>query len=114
MIVDIGNPGQDVDLKFIFMNFEQFGAAEYKRLEDYGLLFVPQKDALGFKSGLSLYQAQVMFTHNIKIADNLSFKDRHGNTLDCKVKNTSARLSSTRECVLNLELYSKGEMYYAK
>ncbi|WP_024705792.1 DUF693 family protein [Borreliella burgdorferi] len=114
VIVDIGNPGQDVDLKFIFMNFEQFGAAEYKRLEDYGLLFVPQKDALGFKSGLSLYQAQVMFTHNIKIADNLSFKDRHGNSLDCKVKNTSARLSSTRECVLNLELYSKGEMYYAK
>ncbi|WNY70062.1 DUF693 family protein [Borreliella andersonii] len=116
VIVDIGNPGQDVDLKFIFMNFGQVVSGEYKRLEDYGLLFVPQKDALGFNPGLSFYQAQVMFTHNIKIADNLSFKDRHGNTINCKVKNTSARPSSTRECVLNLELYfeNKKEMYYAK
>ncbi|WKD01259.1 DUF693 family protein (plasmid) [Borreliella americana] len=116
VIVDIGNCEQDVDLKFIFMNFKQFVSGQHKRLEDYGLLFVPQKDALGFKSGLSLYQAQVLFTHNIKIADNLSFKDRHGNTINCRLKNTSARLSSTRECVLNLELYSesKKEIYYAK
>ncbi|MBB6208341.1 DUF693 family protein [Borreliella lanei] len=116
VIVEIGNLGQDVDSKFIFMNFEQVVSGDCKRLEDYGLLFVPQKDALGFKSGLSLYQAQVMFTHNIKIADSLSFKDRHGNTINCRVKNTSARLSSTRECVLNLELYSdnKKGMYYAK
>ncbi|MBB6213405.1 DUF693 family protein (plasmid) [Borreliella californiensis] len=116
VIVEIGDPGQDVDSKFIFMNFGQFVSSEYKRLEDYGLFFVPQKDALSFKSGLSLYQAQVMFTHNIKIADNLSFKDRHGNTLNCKVKTTSARLSSTRECVLNLELYSENKkgIYCAK
>ncbi|WKD00355.1 DUF693 family protein [Borreliella bissettiae] len=117
VIVEIGSPGQDVDSRFIFMNFEQSVSGECKRLEDYGLLFVPcQRDSLGFKPGLSLYQAQVMFTHNIKIADNLSFKDRHGNTINCRVKNTSARLSSTRECVLNLELYceNKKGIYYAK
>ncbi|WP_235633225.1 DUF693 family protein [Borreliella mayonii] len=90
VIVEIGNSGQDVDSKFIFMNFGQFVSGDYKRLEDYGLLFVPQKDALGFKSGLSLYQAQVMFTHNIKIGDNLSFKDRHGNTIKCRVIKTPA------------------------
>ncbi|SCW38847.1 Protein of unknown function [Borreliella japonica] len=115
VVVDIGNLGQDVDSKFIFTNFGQFISGEYKRLEDYGLLFVPQQqDAGSFNTSLSLYQAQVMFTHNIKIGDNLSFKDRHGNNIYCKVKNTSARLSSTRECVLNLELYSEGEkgMYY--
>ncbi|WKC79415.1 DUF693 family protein [Borreliella tanukii] len=117
VVVDIGNLGQDVDSKFIFTNFGQVVSGEYKRLEDYGLLFVPQRDALGSNnSSLSLYQAQVMFTHNIRIADNLSFKDRHGNSVNCKVKNTSARLSSTRECVLNLELYSNDEkgMYYEK
>lgn len=117
VIVEIGNLGQDVDSKFIFTNFGQFISGEYKRLEDYGLLFVPQRDSEGFKNpNLSLYQAQVMFTHNIKIGDNLSFKDRQGNNIYCKVKNTSARLSSTRECVLNLELYceDKKGMYYGK
>lgn len=117
VIVEIGNLGQDVDSKFIFTNFGQFISGEYKRLEDYGLLFVPQRDSEVFKNpNLSLYQAQVMFTHNIKIGDNLSFKDRQGNNIYCKVKNTSARLSSTRECVLNLELYceDKKGMYYGK
>ncbi|AIK19172.1 DUF693 family protein [Borreliella afzelii] len=117
VIVEIGNLGQDVDSKFIFTNFGQFISGEYKRLEDYGLLFVPQRDFEVFKNpNLSLYQAQVMFTHNIKIGDNLSFKDRQGNNIYCKVKNTSARLSSTRECVLNLELYceDKKGMYYGK
>ncbi|WP_233781071.1 DUF693 family protein, partial [Borreliella bavariensis] len=82
VIVEIGNLGQDVDSKFIFTNFGQFISGEYKRLEDYGLLFVPQRDSEVFKNpNLSLYQAQVMFTHNIKIGDNLSFKDRQGNNI---------------------------------
>ncbi|WPM06409.1 DUF693 family protein (plasmid) [Borreliella sinica] len=110
VVVDIGNFGQDVDSKFIFTNFGQFISGEYKRLEDYGLLYSPQQDSQDLKTGLSSYQAQVMFTHNIKIGDNLSFKDRHGNNIYCKVKNTSARLSSTRECVLNLELYSESKI----
>ncbi|AJA90739.1 hypothetical protein OY14_04630 (plasmid) [Borreliella chilensis] len=118
IIVDIGNLGQDVDSKFIFTNFGQFISGEYKRLEDYGLLFMPQQDSSGDSEnfGLSLYQAQVMFTNSIRIGDDLSFKDRYGNSIACKVKNTSARLSSTRECVLNLELYSerKKGMYYEK
>ncbi|WP_210753490.1 DUF693 family protein [Borreliella valaisiana] len=117
VVVDIGNLGQDVDSRFIFTNFEQVVSGQYKRLEDYGLLFVPQRDALGSADpSLSFYRAQVMFTHNIRIGDNLSFKDRHGNNVNCKVRNTSARLSSTRECVLNLELYSESKkgMYYEK
>ncbi|MBB6031900.1 hypothetical protein HNR35_000903 [Borreliella spielmanii] len=117
VVVDIGNFGQDVDSKFIFTNFGQFISGERKRLEDYGLLFVPQRDVGAFKSSnLNFYQAQVMFTHNIRIGESLSFKDRYGNNVDCKVKNTSARLSSTRECVLNLELYSEDKkgMYYGK
>ncbi len=78
---------------------------------------MPQRDIGSSKSpGLSFYKAQVMFTHNIKIGDNLSFKDRHGNNINFKVKNTSARLSSTRECILNLELYSENKkgMYYGE
>ncbi len=107
VVVDIGNLAQDVDSKFIFTNFGQFVSGECKNLEDFGLLSVPQRDIGSYKSpDLSFYKAQVMFTHNIKIGDNLSFKDRHGNNINCKVKNTSARLSSTRECILNLELYS--------
>ncbi len=110
VVVDIGNLAQDVDSKFIFTNFGQFVSGECKNLEDFGLLSVPQRDIGSYKSsGLSFYKAQVMFTHNIKIGDNLSFKDRHGNNINCKVKNTSARLSSTRECILNLELYSENK-----
>ncbi len=106
VVVEASNSRQDVDLKFIFTNFGQFISSQSKRLEDYGLLFVPQRDFKASQiSGLSFYQAQVMFTHNIKIGESLSFKDRHANKVNCKVKNTSARLSSTRECILNLELY---------
>ncbi|AYE37094.1 hypothetical protein DB313_06215 (plasmid) [Borrelia turcica IST7] len=106
---DIGNINLEVECNYIFSNIDPKNTTtHYEALEDYGLQFIPQQEiSIGTAHNytLSFWNATLTYTHKLKVGTKVSFKDGLSNTVFATIKETSAQLSNTGECSLNLKLY---------
>lgn len=112
IFVDIGDSPKQVDTKFIFINFDLASRDEpYKKLEDYALLFIPQREVrvIG-KSSISFWNATLLFTDKIKIRDKVQFMNRYGETVKAVVQETHANLNNMGDCTLGLRLYDESNV----
>ncbi|WP_417903110.1 DUF693 family protein (plasmid) [Borreliella andersonii] len=109
VIADVGTGQDEVECNFIFTNYKKEGKnVHYEALENYGLEFIPQQEvALGltYKIRLIYWNAQVIYTHKLRVGDKVSFIDGLGKMIKTTIKETSARLSNAGECSLMLKLY---------
>ncbi|APJ09370.1 DUF693 family protein [Borreliella afzelii] len=108
VIADYGNNNSDVECTYIFTNDRTTEPdKKYKALEDYGLEFIPQQE-ITIKGEYNIrriyWNAQIFYTHKIKIGDKVSFIDGLGKMIKTTIKETSARLSNTGDCSLILKL----------
>ncbi|AYE36834.1 hypothetical protein DB313_04870 (plasmid) [Borrelia turcica IST7] len=110
IFVDSGDLTSEVDTRFIFINFNALGGVgrSYKNLQDYALLFIPQKEvrALG-QFTFNFWNATLLFTDKIKVGDRVKFINRYGEVVKAIVQETSAHLSNIGDCTLKLKLYDE-------
>nr|WKT13942.1 DUF693 family protein [Borrelia sp. BU AG58] len=119
IFVDAGDLSSKIDTKFIFINFNALSEVNrpHKSLQDYALLFIPQKEVrvLG-QSTFNFWNATLLFTDKIKVGDGVEFVNRYGEIVKAIVQETSAQLSNTGDCTLKLRLYDEsnelGEVTY--
>ncbi|PRR32193.1 DUF693 family protein [Borreliella burgdorferi] len=109
IIADIGTSTDEVECNFIFSNYKTTGKyANYEALEDYGLEFIPQQEiSLGTTYNIKLiyWNAQIFYTHKLRVGDKVSFIDGLGNVIKNTIQETTAKLSNIGECSLMLKLY---------
>ncbi|AHH04008.1 Hypothetical protein BHY_1057 (plasmid) [Borrelia nietonii YOR] len=114
IFVDIGDLDFKVDAKFVFINFDRsVGQRVYKRLEDFALLFIPQREVrfVG-KSTISFWNVTLFFTDKIKVGDGVEFSDRYGGVIRAIVQETGASLSNVGDCTLKLRLYDESNILW--
>ncbi|AHH08984.1 DUF693 family protein (plasmid) [Borrelia anserina] len=112
IFVDVGDLRFKVDTRFVFINFDGLlGQKVYKRLEDFALLFVPQREVrfVG-KSIINFWNASLFFTNKIKVGDCVQFVDRYGRSVKAVVQETGASLSNVGDCTLKLRLYDESNV----
>ncbi|ACL34091.1 DUF693 family protein [Borreliella burgdorferi] len=109
VITDVGYHNFEIECNFIFTNDRTIEADEnYKALEDYGLEFIPQQESdidPEFRIRRIYWNAQIFFTHKLRVGDKVSFRDGLGKVVKNTILETSARLSNTGDCSLTLKLY---------
>ncbi|MBB6213866.1 DUF693 family protein (plasmid) [Borreliella californiensis] len=109
VITDVGYHNFEIECNFIFTNYKQKGKnIQYEALEDYGLEFIPQQEIdidPEFKIRRIYWNAQIFFTHKLRVGDKVSFRDGLGKVVKNTILETSARLSNTGDCSLTLKLY---------
>ncbi|WP_417903050.1 DUF693 family protein [Borreliella bissettiae] len=109
VITDVGYNNLEIECNFIFTNYKQVGEnIYYEALEDYGLEFIPQQEIdidPEFKIRRIYWNAQIFFTHKLRVGDKVSFRDGLGKVVKNTILETSARLSNTGDCSLTLKLY---------
>ncbi|AHH12985.1 Hypothetical protein BHO_0022000 (plasmid) [Borrelia hermsii YBT] len=114
IFVDVGELDFKVDAKFVFINFDRpVGQRVYKRLEDFALLFIPQREVrfVG-KSTINFWNATLFFTDKIKVGDGVEFVDRHGRVIRAIVQEIGASLSNVGDCTLKLRLYDESNILW--
>ncbi|ASQ29654.1 hypothetical protein CDQ96_04410 (plasmid) [Borrelia miyamotoi] len=116
IFVDIGDSTFKVDTKFIFINFSaQEIKRDYKNLEDFALLFIPQKEVrVVGKSTVNFWNATLIFTDKIKVGDGVQFINRCGKPVKALVQETNAYLSNVGDCTLGLRLYDESNVFEGK
>ncbi|WP_445436435.1 DUF693 family protein [Candidatus Borreliella tachyglossi] len=113
VFVDIGNFSDGVDTRFIFVNFNGLSSLErvYKNLDDFALLFVPQKEVrVVDKYTFNFWNATILFTDKIKVGDGVQFMNRYGEIVKAVVQETDASLSNIGDCTLKLKLYDESNV----
>ncbi|WP_215535898.1 DUF693 family protein [Borreliella bavariensis] len=105
---DVGYHKDEFECNFIFTNDRTTeGNERYKELEYYGLEFVPQQEIAiegDFSMRRIFWNAQIFYTHKLRIGDKVSFIDGLGKIIKTNIEETSARLSNTGDCSLILKL----------
>ncbi|UGQ17996.1 DUF693 family protein [Borrelia sp. RT1S] len=110
IFVDAGDLTSEPDTRFVFINFNALSEVKrfYKNLQDYALLFIPQKEVrvLG-QSSFNFWNATLLFTDKIKVGDGVQFVNRYGEIVKAVVQETSAHLTNVGDCTLKLKLYDE-------